>query len=183
MQRLLLPDGCPLNAGPVQSEAVVELRRVRRVACDRVAVGRRDRDLCSVSPASSAPVRGAHFDFVRVRARGPLGVSAGVAVVVRVLPAEDADHQVRRGGRRSRRKDVPPHLLHDQQIPIRICANGERVTKSQRTVLLIRRTRDRQTRYYVCIRHAFDEFGRIGSSTYIRTCKITQFCSLTFPGV
>ncbi|VDC03922.1 unnamed protein product [Peniophora sp. CBMAI 1063] len=43
-----------------------------------------------------------------------------------VLIARNADNQVRGCGRRCRRKDLSPHLLYDQQIPERICANRVR---------------------------------------------------------
>ena len=38
---------------------------------------------------------------------------------------EDADYQVRGGGRRRRGQDLPAHLVHHQQIPVRIRPHGE----------------------------------------------------------
>jgi hypothetical protein len=37
----------------------------------------------------------------------------------------DADHQVRRRWRRSRRQNLSPYFIHYQQVSIGICANGE----------------------------------------------------------
>ena len=41
----------------------------------------------------------------------------------------DADHKVCGGGRWCRGEDLSADLLHHQQVPLRICAHGERKTK------------------------------------------------------
>lgn len=39
---------------------------------------------------------------------------------------KDADYKVCGGRGWSSRENMPPHLLHDQQIPLRICSNGKK---------------------------------------------------------